>query len=74
MTQPQGQQIQVDPTAVIGELQHLIAQLTSQFAHDLAVTRAALAAAQEEVQRLNRIRSFESPGDTKPQNPTDHGE
>lgn len=55
MTQPPGQQIQVDPTVVIGELQHLVAQLTSQFAHDLAVTRAALGAAQADVQRLTRI-------------------
>jgi hypothetical protein len=56
MTQPPDQPIQVDPTQVIRELE----TITGQLVHDLALTRAAVAAANIEIARLARVNAATS--------------
>ena len=55
MTQPEPSKIQVDPTAVIDNQGDISSNVIRGLVHDLAVTRAALAASQDEVARLTRI-------------------
>lgn len=55
MTQPQPEQIQVDRGAVIDGIREISGHVVGGLMHDLAVTRAALAGARDEVARLTRV-------------------
>lgn len=76
MSQPVGQQIQVDPSALINQMQVISSQVIGQMMHDLALAQTALFNAQGEVERLTRVnhelRSREVLG--KPQQPKDSGD
>lgn len=76
MSQPAGQQIQVDPSALINQIQVISSQVIGQIMHDLALSQTALINAQAEIERLTRVnhelRSREV--FSKPQQPTDPGD